>query len=276
MSYAKSLPEQLNERLLHGVFTGELLPGQRLREVELAKKFGVSRTPVRETLKSLSEFGVVESMPKHGGIVRNLSRQTLLIQLYQIRSALEGLAAELACDQMTAGDLATLDGLALDSKDPTSPRYFQAFDEFDQRLHGLIAERSGNHVLQHEINKHLNFTRIVNEVLESLLISEGLLGSLGWDIRERNWRQHVNIVAALKSRDPKLCRDAMVEHLQLTCEDKVRYVSQSEALAGNGRAASVNGPDGFNSDGSRRSAKVRGVAGPTVRRPAHSSRTTKR
>jgi len=234
----KPLSLDIYEGILHLIFSGELSPGQRLREVELVARFGVSRTPIREALSCLSEFGVVEAKHKHGAVVRSLSRETLLIQIHQVREALEGTAAELAGARLTRGDFALLGALADGSADEDAPEFSQVFEEFDSRLHRLVAERSGNPILRHEIEKHLNFARIVNNQLESSLIDERRIERSEWNaIRKKAWREHVEIIAALREGREEECRRTMVDHLRSSCEAKLVLLSRSSPAPDSGARA---------------------------------------
>src|SRR6516225_674466 len=134
MVQVRTLGRQVYEYLLRRIFSGELAPGTALREVELAAKLGVSRTPIREALGRLSEYGVVESRPNHGAVVRRLGRDEL-IHLHQLREALEGMAIELACGKLTDADFARLNALSEAARDSSAPQYLRACDEFDLGLH---------------------------------------------------------------------------------------------------------------------------------------------
>ena len=130
MLQPQTLSRLVYEQLLRQIFSGELTPGSPLREAELSEQLGVSRTPIREALGRLSEYGVVESRPNHGCVVSRLGRDQL-VHLHQMREALEGMAAELACGKLSEGDFTLLDTLAEAARDYTAPDYLKAFDKFD-------------------------------------------------------------------------------------------------------------------------------------------------
>jgi len=217
---AQTLAEQVYEQLLRRIFSGELTPGSPLRESELSAQLGVSRTPIREALGRLSEYGVVESRPNYGCVVSRLGREEL-IHLHQVREALEGMAIELACGKLTDADFAELDALAAASRDQTAPDYFENFDAFDVGLHRMIAVRSGNPILAREIRRLQEMTMLIHDQLEFVLIG-GCRVDPGerLEIRRNCWVEHVRIVAALRSGKPKACRAAMVDHIQTTSRYK--------------------------------------------------------
>ena len=120
MIHARTLSRQVYDHLLRRIFDGGLVSGSPLREVDLAARLGVSRTPIREALGRLAEYGVVETRPNHGAIVRRLGRDEL-VHLHQVREALEGMAAEMACGRLDEDDFARLDALAEAAGDEHAP-----------------------------------------------------------------------------------------------------------------------------------------------------------
>ena len=96
--------------LRDAILTGKLVPGERLMENQLAEKLGVSRTPVREALRMLELENLVELVPRKGAQVLDMSEKDI-IDILEIRSALEGLATGLACKKMSAEGLVELKAL---------------------------------------------------------------------------------------------------------------------------------------------------------------------
>jgi DNA-binding GntR family transcriptional regulator len=225
----QTLSRQVYERLLRQIFSGELTPGSPLREAELSVQLGVSRTPIREALGRLSEYGVVQSRPNHGCVVSRLGRDEL-IHLHQVREALEGMAIELACGKLTDADFAHLETLAQAARDQSSPDYFKDFDEFDFGLHRLIADRSGNPILAREIRKLHDMTMMIHDQLELVLIRGHRVDpEEQWEIRRNCWEEHAKIITALRSGKPKACRAAMVAHIRTTSRYKARLMPPSDA-----------------------------------------------
>jgi DNA-binding GntR family transcriptional regulator len=233
----QTLARQVYQQLLRQIFSGELTPGCPLRETELSAQLGVSRTPIREALGRLAEYGVVESRPNHGCVVSRLGRDEL-IHLHEVREALEGMAIELACGKLTEADFAYLDMLAEAAHDQTAPGYLKACDEFDVGLHGLIAERSGNPLLVREIRKLHEMTLLIHDQLETVLIGGHRVDrEEQWVLRSMGWREHIKIVAALKSKKPDRCRADMVAHIRSASRYKAQLMPASDSgLNGNGKA----------------------------------------
>src|SRR5204863_2411124 len=123
------------------VFQGRLRAGGRLVTRELAQRFAVSHTPIREALITLAGIGIVDLLPNRGAVVRRVSRQEVR-EVCQVRRVLECEAARLACGRI---DLAELDILAgelrrmMTIRNP-GPSLIPKARDLDTRLHDLIAE----------------------------------------------------------------------------------------------------------------------------------------
>src|SRR5262245_40469846 len=145
MIRANPLSDQVYNHLLDKIVARELSPGHALHEVELAQRLGVSRTPIREALARLVEDGLVEIQPNRRSLVRRLGPDDMR-HIYQVREALEGMAAELACGRFEPEELDALEQMA-DRAQFNQQRDRAADRQFDRDLHRLIAERSGNPIL---------------------------------------------------------------------------------------------------------------------------------
>ena len=97
-----------SEIIREAIIDGRLAPGQRLKEEELARELGISRTPVREALVILEGEGLVESVPKRGASVRAYAADDL-DDMYQLRALLEGYAARRAATRISAEDVGRLE-----------------------------------------------------------------------------------------------------------------------------------------------------------------------
>jgi DNA-binding GntR family transcriptional regulator len=102
------LSDRLRESIEEEIATGRLLPGTRLDEVDLAARFGVSRTPIREALNLLLGEGLVESRPRRGTVVAQITPHRLL-EMFEVMAELEAMCARLAARRMSEGELAALE-----------------------------------------------------------------------------------------------------------------------------------------------------------------------
>ena len=94
--------------LRQAILKGELAPGERLMEIQLAQKLGVSRTPIREAIRKLELEGLVLMIPRRGAEVARISEKSLK-DVLEVRRSLEELAIELACQRMTEEDMQALE-----------------------------------------------------------------------------------------------------------------------------------------------------------------------
>ena len=202
MIQTNPLSEQVYQNLLERILSGVLPPGAALREIELARELAVSRTPVREALARLVEDGLAENKPNRRTVVRRLGHAEI-IELYQVREALEGMAAELACGKLTAADLAQLDSLAARIDQVDEAGYLEAHYRLDVCLHRLIASRSSNALLARQIHKFHNL----------MYLLRGRFAKQARELKQAD-RQHRDIIAALKTGDPAVCRRAVTQHLR--------------------------------------------------------------
>ena len=110
----KPLSEVVSETLRQAIQDGTLKPGERLMEIPLAEELGVSRTPIREAIRKLELEGFVVMVPRRGTYVANISLKDIT-QVFEIRSALEELAAGLAAERITSEEIETLERVPVES-----------------------------------------------------------------------------------------------------------------------------------------------------------------
>src|SRR5215211_4096652 len=146
MSEAGALTDGTRTRLLsEEVFECRLEPGAVVAESTLARRFGVSKGPVREALKRLGHMGLVRSLPRVGYMVESVNLADL-DEIYLMRIALEPLATELATPRFSDEQLAELERLALVEDAPHEPpeRRAAAYARSNDQFHRMIARASGN------------------------------------------------------------------------------------------------------------------------------------
>src|ERR1700752_5368887 len=122
------------ERVRELIRSGELAPGTYLRQDEIAARFGVSTTPVREAFLALEREGLVRRHP-HRGVVVFMPSIEELNELYEIRAALEPLAAEIAARQLTEDDLAALERIVTEMRNARPKRFLELNDELHSRIY---------------------------------------------------------------------------------------------------------------------------------------------
>lgn len=198
------LPQQVHEQILREILSGVREPGRFLRETDLARELGVSRTPIREALLQLAADGFVEILPNRGALVRKLT-PAQLAHIFEVREALEGTAAELACERLTDEDLQTLDAQTQKVESAQGKKREREMQRFDGMLHSLVMERSENPILQREILRFWNLTGLVGSIIA---YPNGAM--------ENAHREHLKVFNALSARNASSARQAMAEHIRLT------------------------------------------------------------
>src|ERR1700760_4409686 len=101
------LSERLRESIEEEIATGKLLPGTRLDETELATRFGVSRTPIREAIKLLHGEGLIEHRPRRGAVVAQIGADRL-VEMFEVMAELEAMCARLAARRMSDDEIDAL------------------------------------------------------------------------------------------------------------------------------------------------------------------------
>lgn len=163
--------------LRRAILTGELKPGERLMEIHLANRLGVSRTPIREAIRKLELEGLVTMIPRRGAEVAQITEKSLQ-DVLEVRRALDALCAELACDRITAEGKASLKRACDHFEEVTRTGDAVAIAEADVELHDIIVQATGNQRLVQLINNlseqmyRYRFEYIKDESGHENLISE--------------------------------------------------------------------------------------------------------
>lgn len=137
--------------LRQAILTGELKPGERLMEIHLANKLGVSRTPIREAIRKLELEGLVTMIPRRGAEVAQITEKSMN-DVLEVRRALDSLCVELACERITQEDTERL-GLACEAFEAAvRTGDIKKIARADVELHDIIVQATGNQRLVQLIN----------------------------------------------------------------------------------------------------------------------------
>jgi DNA-binding GntR family transcriptional regulator len=198
----EALHSFLYRALLEKIINGEFAPGQRLIEEELARAYGVSRTPIREVLLSLVKDGCVERARNCGARVVAFTAEDVE-ELFDLRSALEIHCISTVVRSVKVSELLELQQLLEAVESESGSRLLEEHASIDLKLHHLIVENSGNRRLIAQM-RHL-----------SLLIESLQLTSFSNDEQARKTgEQHLAIVGALIRRDVELAKRLLTEHIE--------------------------------------------------------------
>lgn len=199
------------QSLLTDVFHGRLQAGQHLVTQELAERFGVSHTPIREALIALAGIGIIDLLPNRGAVVRRVTSRDVR-EICQVRRALECEATRSACGRIDLAELHTLAAAirrlkAL--KPPSAGRFVEEARAVDSQLHDLIAASCGNAFLAQELSRLKILFRAFRDVSYARHEQRNDFPRLAEEAHE-----HLAIVEALLAGDPKGAARAMARHIR--------------------------------------------------------------
>lgn len=137
--------------LRQAILTGELKPGERLMEIHLANRLGVSRTPIREAIRKLELEGLVTMMPRRGAEVAQITEKSMN-DVLEVRRAMDALCAELACERITEEELEQLAEACEEFEKATATGDVKLIAQTDVALHDIIMQATGNKRLVQLIN----------------------------------------------------------------------------------------------------------------------------
>lgn len=217
-----SLQQQAYRYIQEKILSGDLAEGSQVSELSLAREIGISRTPVRDAITQLQTEGFLDRVPRYGTVVRTLRRQEI-IELYELREALECYAVELAAHRARPEDLRTLRWFCLETRllgerlresgmevlDSEMMRRFLALD-LGFHLH-LIKAIGNQRILRTVVNLHV-IRRLLGEV------------RVGHDLRTIaiSYRFHRCILRAVERSDPEAARRWMSRHIRRSKEQRLR------------------------------------------------------
>lgn len=198
----RSLHDELADRLRDMIIQGTLIAGEKVPERELTEMFGVSRTPLREALKVLAVEGLVTLNPNRGSMVTRLTRRDIE-EIFPVIGAIEGLAGQLACQRITAQELAAIESLqgkmVVQFQKNDLPGYFAT----NESIHEAILRAARNETL---LSTHKSLSgRIRRSRYTANLSSERWAKAVA---------EHEEIFAVLRSRDGDRLSLLMQRHMQ--------------------------------------------------------------
>ena len=191
------------DALREAIVAGQLLPGTRLSENELAEALGVSRTPVREALLRLREDQLVEVLPQSGTFVTPISVRSVAEAQF-LREAVECAAVRLAAARATERDVAGLQGLLARQEAARDAADAPTFHELDDAFHHALCDLSGHGIawaVGRRANGHLDRVRRLS------LPEPGYLAEMV--------EEHRRVVEAVEAGDPDLAEAALRHHLRM-------------------------------------------------------------
>lgn len=197
--------------LRQAILRGELKPGERLMEIQLANKLGVSRTPIREAIRKLELEGLVLMIPRRGAEVAEITEKSLR-DVLEVRGALEELAVDLACDRISNEDIQNLKEAAKQFEAALQGGDVTEYAEADVKFHDIIYLATDNQrLIQLLYNLREQMYRYRVEYLKRKEMHSILL------------EEHEHIIECIEKRDKEAAKIAITTHV----ENQARTVSDT-------------------------------------------------
>ncbi len=199
--------------LRQAILTGELKPGERLMEIHLANKLGVSRTPIREAIRKLELEGLVTMIPRRGAEVAQITGKSLQ-DVLEVRRSLDALCAELACERISDEEIAELEAACQAFEEATATKDTRTIAAADVALHDIIVKATGNRRLVQLVNNlaeqmyRYRFEYIKDFTMHGTLIEE-----------------HRIIFEAIRNKDKKTAAEAAITHIDNQMEAIARQLN---------------------------------------------------
>lgn len=203
---AKATPADIYRQLKDLILGFALYPGARVTENELADRFEVSRTPVREALQRLAAEGYVTILPKQGCYVRDIDIDEIN-QYYEVRIGLELRALELACQAMPDAQLRKLAAVWAPEQVPRRPPGVAVMVARDESFHLALAAGTGNGVLAaylKDVNDHIHIVRRLDFTDLTRV--------------EQTYREHHEVVQCVLARDLDGARQLLERHIRKSAD----------------------------------------------------------
>ena len=201
MIVRRSLHDELIDRLREMIVIGDLEPGTKVPEQNLATKFGVSRTPLREALKVLASEGLITLTPNKGATISQLTLEDLE-EAFPVMGALEALSGELACERISDAAIGAIrqlhEQMIVHYQANEMPEYFRC----NQEIHNQILAAADNATLT---NMYRSLSGRVRRARYVANISK-----TRW---EQAVREHEEIIAALSARNGTALSEVLKRHL---------------------------------------------------------------
>ncbi len=214
---ARTSADRVFEALQDAIVRGEIPPGSRVGETELAERYGTSRGPLREALRRLESRRLVERTPHVGIRIAALGHEAL-IELYYLREALEGMAARLAALHMTADEVAGLKALLAaheqDEALKADTAYFQQEGDFD--FHYRIIQGSHNSALTE---------LLIGELYHRIRMYRYQFSAYA-NRPQKAFAEHQRIVEAIEARDGDLAEMLMRRHISSARQNIEKHLKE--------------------------------------------------
>jgi len=218
---SRTLADRVCAQIVTAIVKGDIPPGHKISEPELARTYGISRGPLREAIRRLEGLRLVERKPHIGARVVQLSAKEL-VEIYRVREALEGMACRQAAEVMTQAEIDELRGLLDEHERSVTERegrsYFQKEGDLDFHYRIVLG------------SKNAKLLELLGSDLYHLVRMYRYQFSVSSSRPKRALKEHRQIVDAIEARDPELAEMLMRRHIsaaRLNIEEKLTQTNIS-------------------------------------------------
>jgi len=215
----KNRSETLREAIEEMIAVGKLQPGQHLDETELAKEFGVSRTPIREALIQLASMGIIEIRPRRGAIVAEIGPQKL-VEMFEVMAELEAMCGRLASRRMSSAEHASLMAAHQACKAACDAREPDAYFYKNELFHDAIYDGSHNAFLTEQARSLHRRLRPYRRL--QLRMRDRLANS---------YAEHEQVVQAIIAGDGELTAELLRDHIMIQGERFADLIASLQQLS---------------------------------------------
>jgi len=184
-----TLREKILENIRDAIIAGSLKAGSRVSEPELAERYGISRTPIREAFRQLESEGYLSVIPRRGAVVREFNQKDVE-EFYAIKSILEGYAARRACEKLTEKELDRLQAINKRLSELAGSNDIKTFFRVHSDFHDLFIKAADNEKLRDLI------TSLVTRFQRLRLMSLSMPNRMKVSVQE-----HDKIIEAFRKKD---------------------------------------------------------------------------
>lgn len=198
----------------------QLLPGDKIPQEQLAKELGISRTPLVSALKFLEQEKLVEAKPRRGYFVRLFSKEEM-VNIFELREVLEGLAARRAASCITNAQIEQLKNFFRQFESSNRNRNFKAYSQEDRRFHFFVMDIGAKEFL-----KSILLTTNIISFSYQVASSDGLIRSPGETLGE-----HKAVIDAICNRDSESAENLMRRHFKKSAAVLRRMIEEEANIA---------------------------------------------
>ena len=209
--------EDAYQQLKDAIRKGRLVPGTRVREIEIAERLGISRTPAREAIRRLESEGLISFVPRHGAVISKLDHQATM-ELYDLREILEGSAAGFAARHASAAEIEELEELI--SAEPELSDKSDQLADLNQLFHAALYRAAHNRYLE----------RALLGLRDSMALMGGTSLKVGGRFKTAH-AEHGAIVAAIAARNAGDAEQAARLHIRNAQRARLKLM-RAELVAG--------------------------------------------